>query len=584
MAAAATATGTLETTPMSQLLVYALDKRLTGSFVFQTHDGKRSALYVQQGAPLKAKTADPVAYLGRVLLELGKIDEATYNASLARIAKERRLHGQLLLEQGSIDQAALDQALAEQLERQVVWLFSLPSRAAYGFYEGQNYLERWGAEGARVEPLSLFWRGVRAHELIKRIDVTLARLGPHPVRLHPQAQLGRFRFAPADMPVLDVIRAKPQLLRDLLGCGVAEVPLIKRIVYALMLSRHMDLGLEPLGISLPPVGGAPEPPPHQAPLMGAMAAAAGAARPPPLRAPPPLKAPPPLRAPGEATQSAPAAQRPRTPETSAIVPTNESPEVAEFRRELKSRLETVRTQNYYEILGVSPKTEGSAISAAFFQLAKKWHPDRLGPEYLHVRDDAMTLFSRMTEAHQVLSDADKRREYDEVVKQGGGTAVEQEEVQKVMRAVVAYQKAQVFFQKQNYAEAEKLAKQAMDEDPEQQEYVALWVRIEAQKPERAAKNRFDDLIRMMDEAVKKERDNDKVRFARGEVLKRAGKLELAVKDFKWVAQHNPRNLEATREVRLYTMRGGSSEAEKSDKKSAGKDAEKGGMLGKLFKR
>jgi curved DNA-binding protein CbpA len=261
-------------------------------------------------------------------------------------------------------------------------------------------------------------------------------------------------------------------------------------------------------------------------------------------------------------------------QTSAIIPTNESPDVAAFRKELEERMRELPTQNYYEILGVSLKDDGPAISTAFFQLAKRWHPDRLGPEYAHVRDDAMKLFSRMTQAHQTLTDPDQKKQYDEVVREGGGTAEEQEQVQKVMRAVVAYQKAQVLFKKQSMVEAGKLAKQAMDDDPEQAEYTALWVQIEAQDPKRANKGDYQDLIRLMDAAVKKERDNEKVRFARGVVLKKAGRTDDAMKDFKWVARHDPHNLDAIREVRLYAMRSGTDPGGKG----------KGGMFGKLFKK
>jgi len=574
----ATATGNLEATPMSQLLVFALDKRLTGSFVFQTHDGQRSALYVERGAPLKAKTAQPVAYLGRVLLEQGKIDEGTYNATLARVAKERALHGQILLEQGAVDAEAIEAALAEQLTRQIVWFFSLPSRTAYGFYDGQNYLERWGAEGAKVEPLSLFWRGVRRHENMKRIDATLARLGPRPVKLHASAQPGRFRFAPSDAPVVEVIRARPQLLRDLLGSGVADVPTVKRVVYALLISRHMDLGVEPLGIDAPPIG-APAPPAARAKPPLPPPAAPGA---PPLRYPPghgPVSSRSPLAAPPTSSPRAAAAPLPSSPTSSAIRPASAGPETEEvkaFREELERRLEALPKQNYYEILDANQRDDAAKISAAFFTLAKKWHPDRLKPEFAHLHDDVVKLFSSMNEANQTLSDQDRRKEYDEVVRDGGGTAEEQEQVQKVMRAVVAYQKAQVLFRKQNLEEAEKLAKQAMEDDPEQAEYTALWVMIEAQNPDRAASGNYKDLIELMNAAAKKEKDNEKVRYARGEVLKRSGDLDKAVKDFKWVAQNNPRNLDAIREVRLYEMRGGS-----PAKKAA---AAQGGMLGKFFKR
>ena len=144
----ATASGKLETTPLSQLLVYALDKQLTGSFIFQAPDRKKSALYLVGGAPVNAKTGQPVIHLGRLLLEVGKIEEDVYNQTLKQVAKEHALHGQLLLEAGALDQETLDGALSEQLLRQVVWMFSLAPKTGYAYYDGKNFLDKWGSAGS----------------------------------------------------------------------------------------------------------------------------------------------------------------------------------------------------------------------------------------------------------------------------------------------------------------------------------------------------------------------------------------------------------------------------------------------------
>ena len=66
-------------------------------------------------------------------------------------------------------------------------------------------------------------------------------------------------------------------------------------------------------------------------------------------------------------------------------------------------------RDYYAILGL-PKTATSAeIDAAFRGLARKYHPD-VQPE----GPDATVQFKLATEAHDVLSNAEKRREYDHV--------------------------------------------------------------------------------------------------------------------------------------------------------------------------
>jgi len=605
-----TATGNLEATPLSQLLVYALDKGLTGSFVFQTPERHKSALYVLNGAPANAKTGQTVIHLGRLLLEQGKIDEDTYNKTLARVAKERQLHGKLLLESEAIDQATLDAALGEQLLRQVVWMFSLGPKTGYAFYANQNFLDRWGGGPVQIEPLAVIWRGIRRYENVQRVDATLGRMGNRVIKLHVAAQLARFQLGPAERPVVDVIRAKPQPLTELLQTGVADMVEMKRLVYALMITRHIDIGVPPLGVGAaaasapaaaparaaapPPPAAAPPPPPAAPPPAAAAPRAPKASppKPPPTKAPP-VAAPPLPSSPGHAPPlpsspiaaligSSPIAAPPPSVRAPAVAAPAESPEVAELRKEIDELAKKMPHQNYYEMLGVPIKAASAEISAAFFQLAKKWHPDRLGPELEPVKADVVKLFAKMTEAHQTLTDDQRRRDYDELVKDGGGTEAEQEEVNKIMNAVVAYQKATVYYRKGNLLDAEMLAKQAMEGDPGQGEYTALWVQCNSQRADRAAKGDYRDLIALMDEAVKKEPESEKVRMARGELLKRAGKLDQAQTDFRYVARYFPKNLEAAREVRLFTMRGGEAPAQKKAGGAKGKDEK--GLLGKFFKR
>ena len=63
--------------------------------------------------------------------------------------------------------------------------------------------------------------------------------------------------------------------------------------------------------------------------------------------------------------------------------------------------------DYYAVLGVPKSASDKEIRQAFRRLARKYHPD-LNPG----DDESAETFKRINEAHQVLSDADKRKKYD----------------------------------------------------------------------------------------------------------------------------------------------------------------------------
>ncbi|XP_074659139.1 dnaJ homolog subfamily B member 6-like [Tubulanus polymorphus] len=69
---------------------------------------------------------------------------------------------------------------------------------------------------------------------------------------------------------------------------------------------------------------------------------------------------------------------------------------------------------YYVILGVRKDASDTDIKKAYRKLALKWHPDK-NPNN---KDEAERKFKEISEAYEVLSDADKRRIYDQYGKDG----------------------------------------------------------------------------------------------------------------------------------------------------------------------
>ncbi|TXT43101.1 MAG: DnaJ-class molecular chaperone with C-terminal Zn finger domain [Spirochaetes bacterium] len=89
-------------------------------------------------------------------------------------------------------------------------------------------------------------------------------------------------------------------------------------------------------------------------------------------------------------------------------------------------------ENYYDVLGIDPDSNQTAIKSAFRRKAKKYHPDmavedadsREVPQSLAGTKTSKTPFKSMREsamrlileAYRILSDAEKRRVYDRVLR------------------------------------------------------------------------------------------------------------------------------------------------------------------------
>ena len=72
-------------------------------------------------------------------------------------------------------------------------------------------------------------------------------------------------------------------------------------------------------------------------------------------------------------------------------------------------------KDYYETLGVSEKASDNEIKKAYRRLAKKYHPDRNPNNKM-----AEEKFKQVSEAHDVLGNPQKRKQYDQLSRMGQG--------------------------------------------------------------------------------------------------------------------------------------------------------------------
>ena len=143
------------------------------------------------------------------------------------------------------------EGLKVQADRKMAFLFALPGDTKYRFYQDINVLEDWGGpEMIPLDTLPIIWSAVRARADNPIVDATLRRLGTTTLKLHLKSDVSRFGFSPHELAAIDVMRASPSSLAGLIETRVVPKRTAELIVYALLITRHLDHRAD----SAPPVG------------------------------------------------------------------------------------------------------------------------------------------------------------------------------------------------------------------------------------------------------------------------------------------------------------------------------------------
>ncbi len=250
----ATAEGDLARTPFAHLLVYAVDRRLTGALFLCEPSPVNGApvehvehvVRFDRGTPVKVRPGDGFSRLGQMLVEGGALKPETLTEALAT----KGLLGDMLLLAGCVDRDRLEETCVSQFQRRMTRLFTLPSETTFRYCDGHTELLDYGSEPARADALAILWTGVKAHGGRRSvINAALARLGDLPLRLHPQATVARLGLDPDEARVIDHLQTQPEALRALAARSFLTTEMLRRLLYALVITRQLDLGA-----STPPVG------------------------------------------------------------------------------------------------------------------------------------------------------------------------------------------------------------------------------------------------------------------------------------------------------------------------------------------
>lgn len=528
------ASGTLVKTPLPHLLVYLDQKKLSGTLALWPDPGaeaeqKTDRVLLLKGVPVAGRLIEPVSNLREGLLKL-----------FARTA------------------------------------------APYAFYEG-NLLGDDRISG-RVDPLSLIAESLR---FVARDDViaqVLARFGELPLRIAQGVELKRYDFRPEERALVELLQAEPASVAQLVqGCGLPE-PRARRLVYLLAITKALapfDPAVQAQAGSRPRERAQPEPiVPDDDTIDQSMrpvdvAAAAVSAAP---------------KSSGAGAGSGElGSMHSRLERLHSIPPPPES--VADELRQrwlrvvAKGRL--MENQNYYEMLDLDKDAKPSDARAKFYQLAKEWHPDRLPAEMEPIREHVQIIFSYMSEASSVLGDEQQRMAYLQTVREGGGTPATDKLMQAILDTAMEYERVLVMARRHEYDAAIELLRKLLSMVKDEPDYHAMYAWLLMQKfPGQEAP--LPKMLESVNRAIELHDRHERANMLKGQILRRMGKHGEALRFFRIVAEINPRNIEAVREVRVATMRTSTPPKGKhkgrSHKGKAKEETGVSGLLGKLFKR
>src|SRR4029079_6914274 len=84
----------------------------------------------------------------------------------------------------------------------------------------------------------------------------------------------------------------------------------------------------------------------------------------------------------------------------------------ERRAEILAMEVALQTQNAFQLLGAAPGAAASEVRTAFYELSRKFHPDRFfGKNLGSFRARVEKIFLRLSQAHELLTDEGKRAKY-----------------------------------------------------------------------------------------------------------------------------------------------------------------------------
>jgi tetratricopeptide (TPR) repeat protein len=226
-----------------------------------------------------------------------------------------------------------------------------------------------------------------------------------------------------------------------------------------------------------------------------------------------------------------------------------SPGFAAELRELQARLERVRKENHFQVLGLPDTADASSVKTAYFKLAKLFHPDTVPPDSPpELGKTKAEIFAAIGEANRVLADDASRARYKQTLAEGGPAEVD---VQAVLQAEETFNKGTSLVRARRFPDAVKTFDDAIAANPREGEFYAWrgYARFFTLPDKKVA---MVEAMRDLNQSLKLNERCAPAHYFIGQLHKLTGDAATALKHFKRCVNIDPQHVDAQREIRIAT--------------------------------
>ena len=377
--------GSLEAIPFPKILYFLKKYKRTGALRVE-HELINKIVYVQSGNLSFVSTNQSSESLGRYMVQTGVLGSEDYNTSLEKMLTSGQQQGRVLLDMNVITPHQLYESLSGHLQEKVLSIFAWET-GKYAFRTGKLKLDNPFI--VEIDLLDVIYHGIKRFYNLRRLEGYFNEYKNYPLlkRKKSLVEKGELVLKPAEAKFHRLISSSKQL-----GQLVTETNLSLtetfQLLYFLILIEEIrfegDIGLGDRSIS------------DQEQYIANR-------------------------------QS----RRKQWRETALDAGASAQERLVQYRDQLDDLFDRLNTITYFELLSVTPDTPVDMLKARYYTLVKIHHP---AEEYAHSDDitkaKADGIFRTITEAYEVLSDPDRRKEYMEQVKAQTSTEREPEAASK----------------------------------------------------------------------------------------------------------------------------------------------------------